>query len=773
VTAANRIRRTIRGCVLLGVPLLGALAAVGSLTVAAAEPDDSPNVLDRPIADLAVLEPVGSDSTPLLVTLGALSPPSSVARIAVLRRGDAWVEASTWDIDLGAEGLDARWLVELGVGRYALVATSPGSRSGTGRAVVVGFDVTSQGDAVTIDAVDRQSFERGIVDAGAADVDGFGSAELVLGMRPLFDAGSSCGTSSLVVVDGSVSAIRRSFDLPGRLGAGVIGRFDADAGDDLLVYASEGCVPGASPESRLLTVRLADGTLSRAIPGVLQGDPARFPTPLRIDVDGSSPDEVVAVGEDGLSIFDPAARWAGMLIAGDGAVPLVAGPSSDPARDGVRVALLDPAGSGALVTARVRSDKAGGLAWSGRSEMPASGISPERWTILTTSIRAAVGRQAPSNAWLGDAVDADCPDLLLPGAILECGTDEIRSGAAWLGTHALAAMPIEGRRVVLVAAGLGWDPEIGLPSNPTPSAGGPVGWWRHGPSTPFAVSEVRSRDLVYFREFPQPVATIETQTAKDGSTVLPGFTGARLLAVVTPLAEGEVGPDPAADALAALTTTRGPGGRTSVVRVAVPPGLESGRDGSFARLTIGDVRLPDGRATGRWAMQVVPINDWGEWGQPIARTITLDAFGPTVAVEDPFTSPIWPFFARLAGRSEPGSSVRVDGIGDLEVDRRGRFTIETQLAPWPQVFRVTATDPSGNVTIGEFSIVGGVDYRRFPWPAIIAAALLALVAARGLFGSGRGRAARVEATRWSTGALDEASTPEIEELPPGSGLARG
>jgi hypothetical protein len=172
-------------------------------------------------------------------------------------------------------------------------------------------------------------------------------------------------------------------------------------------------------------------------------------------------------------------------------------------------------------------------------------------------------------------------------------------------------------------------------------------------------------------------------------------------------------------------------------------------------------------------LQVVPINDWGEWGRPVARTITRDAHGPTVALEQPFTSPVWPFHAILAGRSEPGSTVRVDGIGDVDVDRGGRFALDMQLAPWPQVVRVTATDPSGNATIGEFSIVGGVDYRRFPWPGIAAAVLLGLVAARGLFGGGRRSHAGVEATPWSLGSLDEASVPEIEELPPGSGLARG
>ena len=95
----------------------------------------------------------------------------------------------------------------------------------------------------------------------------------------------------------------------------------------------------------------------------------------------------------------------------------------------------------------------------------------------------------------------------------------------------------------------------------------------------------------------------------------------------------------------------------------------------------------------------------------------------------------------------------------------------TRLAPWPQAIRLTSTDESGNPTVGEFSIVGGVDYRQFPWALIAALTLRGVVAARGLAAAGR-RSGGFEATAWSTGTLDEGSMPEIEELPPGAGLAR-
>jgi hypothetical protein len=79
------------------------------------------------------------------------------------------------------------------------------------------------------------------------------------------------------------------------------------------------------------------------------------------------------------------------------------------------------------------------------------------------------------------------------------------------------------------------------------------------------------------------------------------------------------------------------------------------------------------------------------------------------------------------------------------------------LAPWPQTVELVAIDESGNITTREFSLVGGVDYRAFPWPAILAAVLLigAVVSA------GRGSRVVNDAPRLA----DSDPRPEIEELP--------
>ena len=123
-------------------------------------------------------------------------------------------------------------------------------------------------------------------------------------------------------------------------------------------------------------------------------------------------------------------------------------------------------------------------------------------------------------------------------------------------------------------------------------------------------------------------------------------------------------------------------------------------------------------------MRVAPLNDWGEVGPVAVGLVQRDATGPTLVVGEPFTTPVWPLPAKLTGSAEPGSTVVVEGVGEAALDRRGGFAFQTTLAPWPQTIRVTATDASGNRTVREVSIIGGVDYRRFPWTVILAVAIV-------------------------------------------------
>jgi hypothetical protein len=765
MTTATHARRSSRWAAVLGIALAAGLVPVATAADAAV----ASNRLESPMADVAVIEPppgAPADTTPLLLVLDADRIAPTMARLSILSRGGAWDRIAVHDVDLERDDLDARWLVDLGDGRYALVASSAESATEQGAAVVVGLEVHAEG-APTLFETGRSHIDRAIDASGAADVDGLGAAELVLGMRPQADDSGSCGTTALLVLDSATSAVRRSIDLPGLLGGGVIGHWDGAAGDDLLAYVGPGCAPAAPTGSRLVAIRLRDGTTTTVVGEGLPEDVSAIPPPLRLRFGDGGTDRAFATVGDDISIVDgPGERP--VTIAGGPGVPLIAGRIADADGPVARLAWLDPGG---VHSVRVRLARDGSLAAASTESLAGDQIGAERWQLVTAATMTDVRVHGVSSAWLGTLGEEGCPDLVLPGAIEPCGTAEFRPGATWVGTRIVTAMPIEGRRTALVAAGIGWDPGAGLPTSPTPAAAAVPGWWRAGPSTPFVLSETRGNDVVYFRDFPIPKATIELTTARDGSTKLPGFTGTRLFVSVQPLADDAEGPESAPTKLDSLLDAPVGDGVVRTVRVPVPPGNESGRDGSFTTLALDDIQRAGSDATSRWAMRVVPINDWGEVGAPVVRTITRDSVGPTLNLDTPFTNPIWPFLAHLDGRAEPGSTVSFDGGAPLDVDARGRFTVETRLAPWPQSIRLAATDASGNTTIGEFSVVGGVDYRRFPWALIVALTLLGVVAARGLIVAGK-RAGGVEATAWSTGVLDEASMPEIEELPPGSGLAR-
>ena len=104
-------------------------------------------------------------------------------------------------------------------------------------------------------------------------------------------------------------------------------------------------------------------------------------------------------------------------------------------------------------------------------------------------------------------------------------------------------------------------------------------------------------------------------------------------------------------------------------------------------------------------------------------------------------------------------------LGDgapVAVDDAGAFEVRSQFAPWPQTIEVTAVDPSGNATTTRVSVMGGVDIRQLPWPAILAVSVIAVVALSSLRGGRRIRPAVSMAA-----ATDDDRLPVIEELSSG------
>ena len=135
------------------------------------------------MADVAVLpadarEP---DATPSLLVLEAQGMSSDRAHLALLERGDAWEQVAELELDLDRDALEARWLVGLADRRFALVATSPAATEDPGYSVVIGLDIRD-GATPAIVETGRSRIDRAVEDAAAADVDGLGTPELVLGI---------------------------------------------------------------------------------------------------------------------------------------------------------------------------------------------------------------------------------------------------------------------------------------------------------------------------------------------------------------------------------------------------------------------------------------------------------------------------------------------------------------------------------------------------------------------------------------------------------------
>jgi hypothetical protein len=782
--ASRRVARVALGLAFVVAGLIG--AAQPPPSAAAAEPPPSPNRLDHHIVDLAVLDVTGADDAPRLLTVGAADGSAGTVRLTILQRDRTWLVADEHDVDLAVLGLTAPgtpWLVGLGPAAFALLTVGE-----TGATAIVTFRTDTGDGANLIGETATSLVERPIGDAGAADIDGDGRAELVTASWPTTDAGASCHGSRIEAFDANLAS-RASFDLQESwIPSGVTGAFDGVPGDDLLGFAYSACPgPGEPMDFGLVAVRLADGRTiferaSRA--GV---SPALVGPPIRFDADGDGRDEALITDGSELIVLDPTRDWGRTTVATDRALALAASATGPVGARQTRIVWLEPDPAAGSIQSAVVARVFDRIELGPVDRVASTTAGFERWSLMAGSAIGAAAAGAPATTWVGDVDTPACPTLVVPLAMQACGDEGLRPGAAWVATRPVVAMGDGNRRRLLVAGGLAWGDAGGLPAAPTPWAIAPNGWWRHGPSVPFALSELRAADLTYYREFPVPRATIERVAAADRTTNLPGFTGSRLFVRTVALGAERRDPAPVASVSEALAGDPSPEARRSVARIEVAPGVEAGRDGSVATVSLGEAMLPDGAAVDRWAVTVVPINDWGEVGPPTDATIGRDLVGPSLSLEVPMVIPMWPLPARLTGASDPDTRVVVDGIGEMELDRRGRFDVVTQLAPWPQTLRLLAIDASGNVTAREVSVIGGVDYRRFPWLTIAAAGLLVLVAISGVLGSRRVRTGdlpgRTGPRSWAwpvtgigpaAGGVEPDDGPrvEIEELPPGGGLPK-
>ena len=106
----------------------------------------------------------------------------------------------------------------------------------------------------------------------------------------------------------------------------------------------------------------------------------------------------------------------------------------------------------------------------------------------------------------------------------------------------------------------------------------------------------------------------------------------------------------------------------------------------------------------------------------------------------------------VSGTASAFATVTVDGR-PVAVDADGRFRTTLTAAPWPAAIVVTATDPFGVSAERTVEVIGLVDYRGLPWPAI---AVVATVAVAGLL------FLRVPHLRGSTPLSGEGTLEELD-----------
>lgn len=722
-----------------------------------------PNPLDDRVTDVALLAPRTPGGVPRLLVLRNLDQ-GNTAQLALLERDGGWRQTASVDVSPGRpdpQGWRSPWLVQVDGTTVGLVVGP------VGRATDTLVLVHANGDG--LEETWRAEIPGPMVAGGVADVDGDGVPDVVLAGPTR----SACAGTALWVVPVD-SGAPVGLELSERVViGGAFGRWDASPGEDLLAYTRHGCDPVGDATLRTLeAVSLVDGSsIVRDLPvsGRLEslGAPLRFEMDLADGADRpANPfDEALVYGPDGLAVLDPASGWAMTTIAGQDTIPLAALSGSGGGL--ARVFWID-AGIDAIAASLTVGRSPDGVAASASLiTRSVAEYDVERVRRLAAQTFAALDDGGPATTYAGPLRREGCVDLLLPGAWLPCGSERFEGGAAWIGTRPLVAFDAGDGRRLLVASSTAVHPELGLPAAPSPAATWLDGRWRTGPVEPFTLAELEADDVLATP--PTPRVAIDPIVAPDGTTELESVAGVRFLVRATG-AHPEDGVPPPIAAERVLDGAAATFALAAMIRAPVPPGEVAARSRGAIRLPLDGVQRPGGGSTADWTVRVVPVDDRGEVGTVVSTRARRDGVAPGLAVEAPFTSPVWPFSAELVGTTEPGATVYVGGVGGVTAGRDGTFAFETTLAPWPQTFALTAMDPSGNSTPAELSVVGGVDYRQLPWVAIAVVAVIVVAAVSGLRGGrGAGRAGR-----HGSDALDHEPWPqaEIEELPTEAGLDR-
>ena len=762
---ASRRWRAFVGAAALAV----GLSLTARTPVPAAAADDGASVLERTYVDVAFVP--GPGPTPDLLTLGFDDLDQSVVKASLLRRATDWTSIADATVSLlPANDGSAPWLVALGPDRYAVISTGENATSVTPITVVAGADPGLR-------VVEPATITLQTTDAGVADVDADGTAELVLmGNQGVYQDGV-CLTPAIAVLpiaDLSTAAdvvrpIKASGKVPfARAGGAALGEWDGKPGVDLLVNAWDGCTN--SPEEvvehhHLVAIRLADGSTTADRPTSDQEMATAAPAgiqPTVVDVDGDGRNEAILATDTGFTIVDPVDRWRATAIGAASAVVIAATQSAVGGASVVWIQQSSDPQVAAIGTASIA--RTGG---SVRVKEAALRPVPDASTLELQSahLRLQSSAYGQQRQVLLTDVDGDgCDDIIAPVITIGCnGTGPIRHDRSWIGSRPLEVVGNGDDRRLLVAAAIDWYPYNGGPQAPAPAASQPPGAWRSGYSyNRFALAEVPLGSTGAAQVASVAAPTVDHLVSKDGVVEVRWKQGTHLLFRIRPLRPTATAFD--ADRIQTpegFLYTEGQEGEVAAAAEAFLPPSSDG--GSGTRVQQIDLRTqmadPEGGLVDRWMITVAALDATGALSEPVQGTALYDVAAPALDAGTPSVTPPWPFTAGLRGTSEPGVSVSLRGGEAVTVGPTGAFELPTQLAPWPQTLEVTAVDLAGNETTKELSIMGGIDIRPLPWPAMLVGLLLVgvvLSSLRGVRGTRPSLTAR---------AVTDEVTPEIEELP--------
>ena len=512
------------------VALVAMLAPSASVAIDAPPVPVSDNRLDRPIVDVALVARPDGQPTPDLLTLSTVRQVPGGVAAALLRREDTWSPIIEETIGVGsAAGGSKPWLVELGARRFAVLTVDPD----TGRTFVSAVSVAGDPDIGHPLVQATTTIDLAVTDAGAADTDGDGIAELVVtGVVGQPDSPPRCAQTIVEVIDGSSLVTTGGVpDARSPAGGGRDRRmgWPAWSRPACLCRGGDPCTIGstADPEelSGLLALRLRDGSTIVDLPRQSSIDP--LGPPLAFDLDDDGRDEALVRDGPSLVLLDPSRRWSATAVAADGAVPMLAAPSEGPDANGGRIAWFGPGGtrSGMVVSmAGVFRARTGEIVVTTPASMELPGLPSTRGELGRLLMQDAATLQQAPQVWRGDLDGDGCPEVLAPLVTAECdGQRSLRAGALWLATRPLTTFDVGANRELLVAPAMDWDPVLGRPIAPTPAAAGAPGAWRHGPSVRFVLSELRAGDATYFATYPIPRPTIDRIAVREHATDVPGL----------------------------------------------------------------------------------------------------------------------------------------------------------------------------------------------------------------------------------------------------------